>query len=58
MSYPPEALYKLTTNIVTKTVWVPSVAELKKELDSLMNYATRKVEIHDAEAKQLAERVA
>jgi hypothetical protein len=58
MSYPPEALHKLCTTIITKTVWVPSVAELKTELDKLMNYATRKVDIHDQEQKQLAERVA
>jgi hypothetical protein len=57
MSYPPEAIYKLT-DIVTKSVWVPTLAELKQELDRLMNYATRKVDIHDQEQKQLKERVA
>jgi hypothetical protein len=58
MSYPPEAVHKLCTTIVAKTIWVPTVAELKIELDKLMNYATRKVDIHDQEQKQLAERVA
>jgi hypothetical protein len=58
MSYPPEAVHKLCSTIVAKTVWVPTVAELKIELDKLVNYATRKVDIHDQEQKQLAERVA
>jgi hypothetical protein len=31
---------------------------LKTELDKLLNYAIRKVDIHDQEQKQLAERVA
>jgi hypothetical protein len=58
MSYPPEAVHKLCSTIVAKTIWVPTVAELKVELDKLVNYATRKVDIYDQEQKQLAERVA
>jgi hypothetical protein len=58
-SYPPEVGFKLAEpvhGIVGKLKWLPSVSELKEEADKLMNYAMRKVEIHEAETRQIAER--
>ena len=59
-TYPPEIVQKLASpvsGIVGKSTWLPSVAELKKEADSLMYTAKRMVEIRDSELKQISERV-
>jgi hypothetical protein len=58
-SYPPEVISRMAepvNGVVGKLQFLPSVAELKKEADSLMKVAKARVEIADAEAAQIAER--
>ena len=58
-TYPPEVVSMVSHPIgglVTKCKWLPSVAEVAVECEKLTRIARMKVDIADAEAKQIAER--
>jgi hypothetical protein len=57
-TYPPEIVAYLAapvTGIVAKTKWLPSVAEIKEEADSLMYVARERVRRNEAEISQIRE---
>lgn len=57
-TYPPEVVERLAApvnGIVSKTKWLPSVAEIKEEADRLMYVARKKIRIADEEIAQVRE---